>query len=222
MVSTDHKVLHIRNSVLSSNTYVVTSEKNKNCVIIDPGMDEASIEKLLQEKELIPTDIIATHGHFDHVASVAFFQKKYGAKFHIHELDKKPLNSANFYLKIIKIEGRIEVPIPDTFFKGEKEEIRLDNFFFEVYNFPGHTNGSCVLKIANGLFTGDTLYAKGVGINHFPGYDNNKLRTSVTTIFEMFDFNMMVYPGHGGFDTLGNIEASNVELKEFLQVKSEA
>lgn len=184
-------------------------------------MDQFAIDRLIEENRLIPTDILATHGHFDHIGSVAFFQKKYGARFHIHELDKKPLSSVNFYLKIVKIEGRIEVPVPDTWWKSEKEEIELGNFRFDVFNFPGHTNGSCVLKIGNSLFSGDTLYAKGVGINHFPGYDNIKLRTSVTRIFEMFDEDLMVYPGHGGSDTLGNIEAKNVELKKFLEVKSE-
>jgi len=184
-------------------------------------MDGAAIDTLIEEKKLFPTDVIATHGHFDHVGSVAFFQKKYGARFHMHQLDVKPLKSVNFYLKIVKIEGRIEVPVPGTLWTSDNEDFQSGHFHFEVYNFPGHTNGSCVIKTGNSLFTGDTLYAKGVGINHFPGYDNNKLRSSVNRIFEMFDKDMMVYPGHGGFDSLGNIESGNVELKEFLGVNSE-
>ena len=221
MVSTDHTIYHIKNTVLSSNTYVVATNASNNCVIIDPGMDGAAIDKVIEENQLIPTDILATHGHFDHVGSVAFFQKKYGAKFHVHQLDIKPLNSVNFYLKIVKIEGRIEVPPHDVVWTESEQEFQLGNLHFDVYNLPGHTNGSCVIKTGNSLFTGDTLYAKGVGINHFPGYDNNKLRTSVTRIFELFDSNMVAYPGHGSCNTLGNIETGNEELKKFLQVKSE-
>ncbi len=214
-------VYNIRNPTLSSNTYIVSKKGKKESVLIDPGMDAAVIDKVIRENNLHPTDILVTHGHFDHVGSVAFFQKKYDAKFHIHKLDIKALKSVNFFLKIMKINSHIEVPVPDNIIEGELERIELGDFLFEAYNLPGHTDGSCVFKIDGYLFTGDTFYSRGIGVNHFPGYNNDKLRLSVRKIFELFDPAVTVCPGHGGFEKLGRIRETNFELKNFLESNNE-
>ena len=210
-------IYNIRNTILSSNTYIVVNKEKRESVLIDPGMDAAKIDQVIKENNLHPTDILATHGHFDHVGSVAFFQKKYGAKFHIHKLDIKVLRSVNFFLKIMKISSKTEVPVPDNIIEGETKKLELGNFQFEFYNLPGHTDGSCVFKVGEYLFTGDTLYSKSVGINHFPGGNNEKLRLSVQKIFELFDPAITVYPGHGTFEKLGKIRETNIELKNFLE-----
>ncbi len=57
--------------------------------------------------------------------------------------------------------------------------------------------------------------------HHFPGYNNEKLKSSVIKIFELFDGDLTVYPGHGDSELLGTIEMQNKELKKFLAVNSE-
>lgn len=217
MESINKLVYNIRNSILSSNTYIVSVKGSRESVLIDPGMDSAKIDQVFEENNIYPTDILVTHGHFDHVGSVAFFQKKYNAKFHIHQLDVKVLRSVNFFLKIMKIDSIIEVPIPDNIVTGEIKKIELGNLHFECYNLPGHTEGSCVFKVDEHLFTGDTFYAKGIGINHFPGYNEVKLKSSLRKIFKLFDPATIVYPGHGLFEKLGIISETNIELKSFLE-----
>ena len=105
-------------------------------MLIDPGMDFKAIDKVIEENNLYPTGILVTHGHFDHVGSVSFFQKKYGAKFHIHRFDIKALRSVNFFLKIMKIDAHIEVPVPDHIMEEPIEILHLGNFLFEAYNLP--------------------------------------------------------------------------------------
>ena len=176
----------VKNKIFPSNTYIISAEDNQDCILVDPGLDKESIEHKLSEQQLRPTHILATHGHFDHVGSVSFFQKKYDADFYIHEKDVKILRSINFFLKIMKIDMKVEVPVPDYTFSEATDSLLLGGQRVEVYNFSGHTDGSCLFLINECLFSGDTLYSKGIGVNPFPGQDKIKLRASLKEIIDMF------------------------------------
>lgn len=207
----------VRNTIFPSNTYIVVAESGKGCLLIDPGLDVEAIEEKLEQLQLKPTAVLATHGHFDHVGSIGFFQKKYSAKFYIHELDAKILKSINFFLKIMKIDLKVDVPVPDFVFKEAIETLHLEQGSVEVYNFAGHTDGSCFFKMGTCLFSGDTLYSKGTGVNPFPGQDKMKLKASLKKIVELFSDDTMIYPGHGQAETLGKIKEGNRELNLFLE-----
>ena len=204
----------VSNDIFPSNTYIFPFG-DKECVLIDPGLDQNAIDKVLLQLNLRPTHILATHGHFDHVGSVSYFQKKYGAPFYIHRFDLKLLQSVNFFLKIMKIERMVDVPVPEYFLEDDTI-LNFGGNSLYVRNLPGHTPGSCVFAIDKCLFTGDILYAKGVGYNPFPGQDKKKLQSAVKEIFCCFNDELIIYPGHGSADNLGNIRSTNIELKKFL------
>ncbi|MEJ7826542.1 MAG: MBL fold metallo-hydrolase [Segetibacter sp.] len=210
-------VFTIKNSFFSSNTYLISQQDSRECLVIDPGLDKNAIQHAIDELNVIPSHILSTHGHFDHTGSVHYLQHMYNAPFYIHEQDSKILRSINFFLKIMKIDMRVEVPVPDQLIQGKKADLVLGNFHLSALNFPGHTEGSCLLLIDNVLFTGDTLYSKGLGMNPFPGQDKEKLRNSLNNILTSFTENLMIYPGHGSADTLNSIKAHNKELIHFLE-----
>lgn len=209
-------IVKIRNDIFPSNSYVICKEGSSECLLIDPGVDFGGIDRELQNLRLKPTNIISTHGHFDHVSGVSYFVKKYKARFHIHQDDLKTLKSVNFVLKMMKIDIRVEVPVPHNLMTGYSTALELDSFVLNVYNFPGHTNGSCLVEWGNNLFTGDTLYKKGLGLNSFPGENKENLRVSLLKITELFSDQTLIYPGHGDSDLLGKIKMENLELKSFL------
>ncbi|MEE9372611.1 MAG: MBL fold metallo-hydrolase [Saprospiraceae bacterium] len=210
-------VIRIKNIAFPSNTYLLINS-NKQCIIIDPGTDYMSIDSEITRLMLLPTYILATHGHFDHVSTVSFFQEKYEALFGIHFLDKTLLKSINFYRKVMKIEGYTAIPVPDFIFSKNTELLDLTGFEIRSYNFPGHTKGSCVFKWNDKLFTGDTLYVKGLGFNGFPGENKPILKKSLIHILDLFVKNYHVYPGHGKDDKLNNIRTRNTELFQFIEM----
>ncbi len=56
----------------AANCYIVASGPGAECLIIDPGEDaEAGIEEIISEHRLRPAAVLATHGHIDHIWSVA-------------------------------------------------------------------------------------------------------------------------------------------------------
>jgi hydroxyacylglutathione hydrolase len=206
----------VRNKFFPSNTYLLQSGKDNTCLIIDPGLDTALIDATITELGLRPVAILATHGHFDHIGSVSVFKEKFQIPYYLHEADLKISQSANFYLKIAKIDFKIKTPVPDVLLKGKTETLDVEGFKIAVHHFPGHSNGSCVFLHKDCLFSGDIIYKKGLGFNNFPGENLVKLKQSMLELFDTFPADTLVLPGHGEPEFLGNIKAGNQELINFL------
>jgi len=209
-------VLRIKNDIFSSNTYLIIDEKEKFCLIIDPGLDEFIIDNRIQELDLKPVAIISTHGHFDHIGGSAFFKEKYGIPFYLHEADVKLMKSANFYLRLSKIDRFIKLVEPDELFVEKKTEIKISGFELKITNFSGHTPGSCIIQYKKNLFTGDTIFKNGLYINKLPGENPIELRKSIIDIFDKFDIELNCFPGHGKDATLEYIKSTNLDLINFL------
>jgi glyoxylase-like metal-dependent hydrolase (beta-lactamase superfamily II) len=210
-------VFQIQNRYFPSNTYILKKDSNNKCIVIDPGLDSENIHKCILENNLLPIGIICTHGHFDHIASVAYLKKEFGnIPYYLHKADLKIAKSANFYLKLAKIKYWIEYVVPDYIIEDKIEEIEIGGFNFSVFIFPGHSDGSCILKYYDILFTGDIMYKTGLGLNNFPGEKINMLKESIKNVILSFDKDCLVYPGHGDSEYLGKITTKNLELVNFI------
>ena len=219
MVLTNYNIQIIKNRFFTSNTYLIKENTGNEGLIIDPGLDTEAIETAIISAKVKPKAILATHGHFDHIGSAKYFQTKYKIPYYLHEKDYKLAKSANFYLKLAKIDKKIEIAIPDFLLKNETEKINIESFSFNVFNYPGHSDGSCIFDFEDHIFSGDIVYKKGLGFNNFPGESKEKLSLSIKNIFETFNDNSTFYPGHGDQVLLGEIKIKNLDLLSFLSNK---
>ncbi|HEU4999320.1 MAG TPA: MBL fold metallo-hydrolase, partial [Lapillicoccus sp.] len=86
----------------------------------------------------------------------------------------------------------------------------------EVIALAGHTPGSIALLYDDPsghphLFTGDSLFPGGVGNTKNPGQSFDSLIRDVTErVFDVYDDDTWVYPGHGKDTTLG-VERPHLE-----------
>ncbi|PIV63210.1 MAG: hypothetical protein COS14_00470 [Bacteroidetes bacterium CG02_land_8_20_14_3_00_31_25] len=209
-------VLRIKNNCFSSNTYLIIDDDTKHCLIIDPGLNELVIDNEIQELHLKPVAILCTHGHFDHIGGVSYFKEKFEIPFYIHKADLKLMKSANLLLKLGKINKFIKISIPDVLFIESYSAIIISDFYLEIYNLPGHTEGSCIIQYKDNIFTGDTIFKDGLYINKLPGENVEALKKSIREIFEIFDLNINCFPGHGPDAILDHIKSKNLDLIKFL------
>ncbi len=196
------------NKLLDTNTYLYI--QNDKCILIDPGSEFLDIMSFIQKNKLTLLAIFATHGHFDHVASVTRFQENFKCHFYLHNKDAKTLKLSNFLMKIFGYKNQIEIPIVDNYFEGNEGVINIQDFNINYFNFPGHTSGSCIFKINNNIFTGDTLL-HSLDISKVPNENLEDLKISQKCIFEKFDENLNVCPGHGNIAILK-------EIKDFFKL----
>jgi glyoxylase-like metal-dependent hydrolase (beta-lactamase superfamily II) len=209
-------IIRIINNLFLSNTYLVFDEFKSECILIDPGLNEEITEHKIKELKLEPVAIFATHGHFDHIGGVSYFKEKYNIPFFLHTADFKLMKSANFILKMWKVGKIIKIPKPEVLLTDKYQKIDFPNFTFEFFNFPGHTDGSCIIKYKNNIFTGDIIFRNKVFVNNLPGENVELLKTSVKEIFKVFSSSDICYPGHGSEATLLEIKSTNLELKSFI------
>jgi hydroxyacylglutathione hydrolase len=222
--STDYKIDCIRNLLFPSNSYIVSNAVSGESVVIDPGLSSELIHEYLHNNHLKPIGVLVTHGHFDHIAGVSGLVNEFQIPYYLHEADLKLSKSANFYLKMAKINKPFSISQPTHFFTGYESNVCLNSFDFQVYNFPGHSPGSCVLyfKSLRSAFTGDIFYKKGLGFNNFPGEDKRILKDSIVALFNLLPADTAVFAGHGEPTTVEEIKTQNVELQTFLNTSSHA
>lgn len=177
------------NGLIQSNCYIL--DKENECFIIDPGSDYESILKEIGDLKVI--GILLTHGHFDHVDMIGFFN----VPIYIHKNDdillkRKELSlhtafnlEPSYYypnLKIVKLNDGDEIPFQD-------EKIK-------VIHTPGHTAGSACFLYRNKLFSGDTLFRNAIGRTDFPTGSELEMKASIINLLSILNENTKVYPGH--------------------------
>jgi len=219
----NNTLCRIKNLQLGTNTYILAlpgcTGKNRNCIIIDPGLDRISLDKALNETGWNPLSVFCTHGHFDHVGGTGWLQKEKNIPVYINNLDVKIANSSNFMLAAFKMNERIILPNFSTInytYKSQVVIIKIDGREFSFYQMPGHTPGSIIICVDNLLFSGDSLYAKHIGLSKLPGENHNQLRESLHQLFNWVEKNIIVFPGHGEFSTIRKIQSENTELMNFM------
>lgn len=208
------KIIHNKVGPIHTNCFIVFDENTNKACVIDPGEKALLLLEQIKENNLSLEYILLTHGHFDHIIAVKKLQDATGAKVVIHKNDAKMLDKAyvnQHYGKYIR--GEYEQPKIDILAVDGTEIAVSDKLLATFINTKGHTKGSCVIKIENSLFTGDTLFAGECGRCDLEGGNFEQMLESLKRLYEL-DGNFDVYPGHEGFSTLEEERKYNRYMKQ--------
>jgi len=197
----------------AANCYVVAPARGAECVIVDPGQDaQQGIDELLLRYRLKPIAVLLTHGHIDHMWSVAPVCGAKGIPAYIHPDDRELLADPAKGLSLAvgqQLFGGITFTEPDDVRElADGSALSLAGLDFTVRHTPGHTPGSVTFGSENGLFSGDLLFAGSIGRTDLPGGDHQAMLRSLARTLTLPD-DTLVLPGHGPQTTIGAERRTN-------------
>ncbi|MEI7766543.1 MAG: MBL fold metallo-hydrolase [Phycisphaerae bacterium] len=198
-----------------TNGYLVGDETTQEAVLIDAPQDAVNeLLELAQSRGLKIKAVFFTHGHWDHLVDHDLVRQAVpGVKFYMHRLDEPMLikpGSSLYQLPFTIPPGKIDVYLED----GQK--LTVGSLKFEVLHVPGHAPGLCAFYCAaeKALFSGDLLFAGGVGRYDFPGCSITDLQASLRRVMKLPD-DTRVYSGHGGMTQIGWERQGNAFIRQW-------
>ncbi|NLI75486.1 MAG: MBL fold metallo-hydrolase [Candidatus Riflebacteria bacterium] len=197
---------------LEVNTYLVYDEAGREGLLIDPADEDAGLLARIRKLGFPGWRIFLTHGHADHILGVTYFRQKLGAPVIIGREDAPMLEDSHLNLSDMLGMGFSTGPAETVV--GHGDRLTVGRFAGEIIGVPGHTPGGLALHFPGVVFSGDTLFAGGIGRSDFPGGDGVQLvamiRDRLLPLGEA-----EVFPGHGPASTLRREGESNPFLQGF-------
>lgn len=220
-----------------TNCYVVATGVGAECVVIDPGHEAADgVAEVVREHRLKPVAVLATHGHLDHVFSVAPICATHALPAWIHPDDRHLLTDPVAGLGpdsvqlITRLTGRTDgalVEPDDVRLLADGVVVDIAGLSFTATHAPGHTAGSVMFtspydedghdemagEVASVVFTGDVVFAGAIGRTDLPGGDDAAMRMSLRTRVLTLDDRSALLPGHGPQTTMARERVANPYLQ---------
>ena len=163
-------------SKTSTYTYIISSGKGREALIIDPVIEHTDeYVKVLESLELKLVKVIDTHIHADHISG-------------LNELNKRT-NCTRIMGEKSKSEV-VDLKLKDN------ENISIENIQLKAIYTPGHTDCSYCYVMNDRVFTGDTLLINGTGRTDFQSGSPYDAYESLFNKLLKLPEKTLIYPAH--------------------------
>lgn len=195
---------------LQCNCVVLGDETTREGVVIDPGDEPEKIDDILDHHRLNLKFILHTHGHIDHILAADHLRRTRGASVRIHDADLFLWKGVQMQASFLGMRVQSPGPVDGSLSQGDR--IPFGPYELEVIETPGHTPGSvCLLlrKPAQILFSGDTIFQRGIGRTDLWGGSYPVILASIRDRLFTLEEETLVHPGHGPQTTIREEKRDN-------------
>lgn len=204
-------------SDMDNNVFLITGKADGMQIIIDAADNSPEILKLAEESlasdfegEGEPVGVLAvytTHSHWDHIRALSTVVEETGAETYAGEEDI----AAIYEQEKVEIDQALE----------DDEAFIYNSFVLTTIHLKGHTPGSMALVLTTEddshpahIFTGDSLFPGGVGKTNSPQEFETLINDVEEKLFNVYEDETLIHPGHGKSTTLGAERDSLPEWRE--------
>ena len=184
-------------TISSTFTYLISSGKGREALIIDPVLENTNDYILFLKKlDLKLVKVIDTHIHADHVSGLKQLHQQTGCAVLMGE--KSPSEVVTLKVK-------------------DNEKIKIESIELTSMYTPGHTDCSYSFLMNDRVFTGDTLLINGTGRTDFQSGNAIDQYNSLFDRILKLPESIFVYPAHDykgqKFSTIGEQKKTNPRLQ---------
>lgn len=201
--------------LLNVNCVIISDDKSKEALIVDPGGDSELLLNILEKSNLKLKGILLTHAHFDHVMGVGKIKSATNCKVYLHKDDMYLWKNLPEQMKGFGLKFKEDEKLPDSpdVFIKEGDEIKIDGkSIAKVLHTPGHSLGSVsyYFKKENLIIVGDTIFKESVGRCDLWGGNDEQLRTAIKKKIYTLPDTTKIIPGHGPTTNIGYEKKENL------------
>ncbi len=192
------------------NCAILVDEATREAVIVDPGDDAPRILARVKSHGVTVRYLLHTHAHLDHIMATRAVKEATGAEVRLHPGDDWLYQ--NLAMQCGMFGWDADTPSPVDAPLAEGDVITFGGERLTVIHTPGHTPGSVCLESAGEtplVFSGDTLFARGIGRTDLWGGSHPQLLRSIERRLLVLPDPTRVVPGHGPRTTIGDERRKN-------------
>ena len=200
---------------VATNAFLIWNEAGEDAALVDapPGAWSA-VQPVLDEHGLKLSQLLLTHGHWDHMAGAAEV-KAQGVKTWGHDADRQ-LFAEPAVMSAFAMPGMDFDPVEIDHWIDEGDMVEVLGGQVEVRHVPGHCPGNVLFYLEDEklALVGDAIFAGSIGRTDLPGGDFDVLEKAIRKRIYTLPNEVVLLPGHGPSTTVGREKETNPYVSE--------
>ncbi len=194
----DLHIQRILNTPVTSNCFVLHERDSAECLIIDPGSDDNSaLMAYLTQHNLLPTTVVLTHEHFDHIWGVVGLADHFTFELICNQVCANAIVNPKKNLSLFHDKVGFSVLNEVTTVEKLNYQFSWNGKQFKFIQTPGHSEGSISIQLDEMLFCGDLLIQDEKTVTKLPNGSVTKLRETFIKLKTECSPETLIHSGHG-------------------------
>ncbi|WP_294591024.1 MBL fold metallo-hydrolase [uncultured Bacteroides sp.] len=204
------EVTRIKNSLFSSNTYILSISDSQEVWLVDCGDVKPIFDWMEKNRKINVIGVLLTHSHFDHIYGLNNLLSKFPQTY-VYIANQTGMNA----LYDIKQNGSKYAENPFVLASNvkicllqnvEKNIVLWRGVRGNHYPAKGHSQDSVYFEFDNYLFTGDSFIPNIRTVSKLKGGNRDEAKQTVLDIKETFSGDTVICPGHEDMCYLKEVE----------------